>query len=96
MQIMRLVIIECSQSRSNTGSNIGIMSNVSVTATEIQAISDFLTGSAGGSTGGGDTGGGTSGGGGTVDGQALFTANCAACHGLATQPTARPHSSCHK
>ena len=56
--------------------NIASMSNVSVTATEIQAISDFLIGSSGGSTGGG-----TSGGGGTVDGQALFTANCSACHG---------------
>jgi mono/diheme cytochrome c family protein len=52
------------------------MGSVSITATEIQAISDFLTGSASGSTDGD-----TSGGGGTVDGQALFTANCAACHG---------------
>ena len=59
--------------------NLGIMSSISLSAAELQAISDFLTGNtgSGGNTGGGDTGGGS----GTVDGQALYTSACAACHG---------------
>ena len=55
---------------------IGAMNGMSLTAAEIQAISDFLTGNTGGGTGG-DTGGG----GGTSEGQALYEANCAGCHG---------------
>jgi mono/diheme cytochrome c family protein len=54
---------------------IGIMNGVSVSAAELQAISDFLTGSSGGGGSGG--GGGT----GTVDGASLYASNCAACHG---------------
>ena len=60
---------------------LGVMVNISLTAEEIQAIADYLTGNTGGtggSTGGGDTGGST---GGTLDGQALYNANCSACHG---------------
>jgi mono/diheme cytochrome c family protein len=62
---------------------IGIMSGVSLSATELQAISDYLTGNTGGSTGGdtGGTGGDTGGGSGTLDGQALYVDNCQLCHG---------------
>ncbi|WP_455220729.1 c-type cytochrome [Kaarinaea lacus] len=52
--------------------NVGAMSNVNLTSAEIQAISDYLTGNTGGSTGGSTV---------TTDGQALYTANCSGCHG---------------
>jgi mono/diheme cytochrome c family protein len=59
---------------SSAINNIGSMSNISLTSTDIQAISDYLTGASSGSGTG-------SGGSGTTDGQALYTDNCAACHG---------------
>jgi mono/diheme cytochrome c family protein len=57
---------------SNAISNVAMMNSIALSLTEIQAISDYLLGSTGGSTGGGS---------GTLDGQALYTANCQACHG---------------
>jgi mono/diheme cytochrome c family protein len=61
-------------------SNVTTMNNIALSLTELQAIADYLANVTGGNTGGG-SGGNTGGGGGTVDGQALYTSNCAACHG---------------
>jgi mono/diheme cytochrome c family protein len=72
-----------------TALNLSFMSGISLTADEIQAISNHLSGGSGGSSGGGDTGGGTGGGDtggstgggtGTVDGATLFADNCSGCH----------------
>jgi len=61
--------------------NISAMGSLSLTSDEIQAISDYLTGSTSGGSGTGTGSGTGSGTGGTLDGQALYTANCSACHG---------------
>ncbi|MCK4588038.1 MAG: c-type cytochrome, partial [Gammaproteobacteria bacterium] len=62
-------------------SSVATMNSIALSLTELQAIADYLSANTGGGTGG-DTGGGTgSGGSGTVDGQALYTANCSVCHG---------------
>ena len=67
--------------------NVGEMSSLSfLTSTQVQAISDALSG---GGTGGGGTGGGGTGG---TDGASLYNQYCAGCHGSLSDSEVRDES----